>query len=283
MLLAFRRPTVLAIHPQSWARPAGSIDFRVTQRFDVPDSFYGGAQKHNAVDLGNFRCGDVVVAMAPGRVRRTKDNATALGAITDALGLVIDHGYGVTSEYWHLGAYTVADGAQVAAGQPIAAVGRTGLGNVCHLHIEVKRDGVRIDPEPLMFGASLIVEEGEMKLPVGMAHIAQGLVGANNRLRRDPFSTIGSRVLDGEIYVQVYGKGIPGQPYTIGNVSGSSYAFVGAYGEAWYVAEPLLRDVQLTQAGQALIPPVIDNRVERARTAALGADQALDAVLAALG
>jgi hypothetical protein len=159
--LAFRRPTVLPIHRQGWLRPAGLIDFRVTQRFDVPDSFYGGKQDHNAVDLGNFRCGDAVVAMAPGTARRVQDNATALGAKTNALGLVIDHGSGITSEYWHLNGYSVASGAKVAAGQQIAIVGRTGLGDVCHLHVEVKRNGVRIDPEPLMFGTPLIIEEDD--------------------------------------------------------------------------------------------------------------------------
>jgi len=160
--LTFRRPTVLPIHPSTWVRPAGNIDFRVTQRFDVQDSFYGGAQKHNAVDLGNFRCGDAVVAMVAGTAYRVKDNATALGAPTDALGLRIDHGFGITTEYWHLNGYSVADGANVVVGQQVGIVGKTGLGNVCHLHTEVKVNGVRIDPEPLMFGEALMIQEDDV-------------------------------------------------------------------------------------------------------------------------
>jgi hypothetical protein len=169
--LAFRRPTVLPIHPQTWIRPTGNTDFRVTQRFAVPDSFYGGSQQHNAVDLGNFRCGDAVVAMAPGIARRTQDNATALGAKTDALGMIVDHGNGIQSEYWHLQGYAVASGVRVATGQHIASVGRTGLGDVCHLHVEVKRFGVRIDPEPLMFGTPLTIEE-DSPMDFGGAELA---------------------------------------------------------------------------------------------------------------
>jgi len=162
--LTFRRPTVLPIHRASWVRPAGNIDFRVTQTFASLDGFYAG-KPHNAVDLGNFRCGDAVVAMLAGTCRRVKDNATALGAATDALGLIIDHGFGVTIEYWHLQSYSVPDGAKVSAGQQVAIVGKTGLGNVCHLHTEVKLNGVRIDPEPLMFGGSLSIGGDDVKLP----------------------------------------------------------------------------------------------------------------------
>lgn len=281
--LTFRRPTVLPVRPQSWSRPPGSIDFRVTQRFDVPDYFYGDGRKHGAIDLGNFRCGDAVVAMLDGTARLVKDRATTLGAKTDALGVLLDHGHGVTSEYWHLNAFSVPTGATVVAGQQIGVVGRTGLGDVCHLHVEVKRNGVRIDPEPLIFGGSLTIEEDDVKIPAG-SYLIRGSVAAGNRLRTDPATAEGSRITDKQYAVQVYMTGIAGEPYTLGGKPGNTYAWVGVFGQTWYVADPLLTDLTLTPTGSSLMPmPIADcsrqeNALRAIRTAAAGARQAIEAV-----
>jgi hypothetical protein len=286
--MTFRRPTALPIHPQTWVRPSGNTDFRVTQRFDVPDSFYGGRQQHNAIDLGNFRCGDAVVAMAPGVARRTQDNATALGAKTNALGVVVDHGSGITSESWHLNGYSVASGVRVTAGQQIGLVGRTGLGDVCHLHVEVKRNGVRIDPEPLMFGTPLNLED-DVTIPPGLAPLAIGVVGKGNRLRRDPTSTDGSRVLEADYQVQVYGYAVLGAPYTLAGISGDRYAWVGQFGELWYVAEPLLTSVRTTERLPVADCTAVEDelarirtKLARAATSAAGAAQAATATVEAL-
>jgi hypothetical protein len=143
--------------------PRAYDTFRITQQFDDQDSYWAAIdaaagrtpRTHQATDIGNFTCGDPVVAMAPGVATRVKDNATALGAASDALGVRIDHGSGISTEYWHLARQVVADGQRVAAGQQIGTVGNTGLKAVCHTHIEAKRNGVKFDPEPLMFGGSV--------------------------------------------------------------------------------------------------------------------------------
>lgn len=164
--LTFRRPTIEPLHPGSWDRPTSGTDaddFRITQQFDDPDFYWSkidpakAALGHRATDIGNARCGYPLVAMHAGRVIRLRDNATALGAPTDALGLRIDCGFGITLEYWHLERYAVADGATVAAGALVGYVGKTGLGSVCHCHIEAKSNGIRFNPEPLMFGGSITV------------------------------------------------------------------------------------------------------------------------------
>lgn len=159
-ILQFRSPVTKPLLRAGTAKPVppdprAYETFRVTQTFDSLDGYYKGV-KHNAVDIGNFRCGDPVVAMAPGRAWPVQDSAGALG-------VKINHGNGVWSEYWHLNRRDVTPGMEVIAGQQIGIVGSTGLGSVCHLHVEVKVDGVRIDPEPLMFGGSLTVGE-DMKL-----------------------------------------------------------------------------------------------------------------------
>lgn len=172
--ITFRRPTIARLHRADAPIPPPG-EFRVTQRFGSPDFYWSNVANppsplptHGATDIGNFRCNDPIVAMAPGIAYRIKDNASAVTPppgeppYTDALGIRVDHGHGITTEYWHLNAWSVAHGARVAAGQQIGILGSTGLGRVCHTHIEAKRDGIRFDPEPLMFGGSITVEDDDM-------------------------------------------------------------------------------------------------------------------------
>lgn len=163
-VLIFRSPVTTKLHPATAPVPPAG-EFRVTQQFGDPDYYWSNVPNppnplptHNATDIGNRRCNDPIVAMAAGIAYPIRDNATAYGAATDALGVRIDHGNGITTEYWHLSRQDVTSGQKVSAGQRIGLLGATGLGAVCHCHIEAKRNGVRIDPEPLMFGGSLEVD-----------------------------------------------------------------------------------------------------------------------------
>lgn len=243
--ITFRRPTVLPVHPRGWTRPPGNIDFVVTQEYDDPDAYYGGDRKHRATDLGNFRCGDAVVSMASGTAYLVQDAAGALG-------VVVDHGYGVTSEYWHLGGRSVANRQRVLAGTIIGKHGATGL-NIggCHLHVEVKRNGVRIDPEPLMYGGSItVITEGDrVKLPPAIQAVIRGTVKPGTRLRVSPWTADHAVTFDVDTTIQVFGTEVRGQEYTLGGVPGNTYAWVGHAGFAYYVAEPLVLNLRL--AGDA--------------------------------
>lgn len=146
--------------------------FRVTTRFLDPDTLgrkdaAGKVLRHSAVDVGNFRCGDPVTAMAGGVARRAHDEAKANGAANDALGVIIDHGNGILTEYWHLSSFAVADGVKVRRGQRIGFVGNTGHGGACHCHIELKVNGERTDPEPHMFGQALAIGASNTQQPGG--------------------------------------------------------------------------------------------------------------------
>lgn len=170
--IEFRSPVRVPLLPFGARKPMppdprAYDTFRVTQRFDDPD-FINPQVQHNAVDIGNFRCGDTVVSMAAGTATRVKDNAKAArGAPSDALGIRVDHGGGIISEYWHLSQWLTVSGTRVNAGQPIGSVGDTGLGSVCHLHIEVKINGRRVDPLPYMMGA---VNVAFRDVPAGSTH-----------------------------------------------------------------------------------------------------------------
>jgi murein DD-endopeptidase MepM/ murein hydrolase activator NlpD len=58
----------------------------------------------------------------------------------------IDHGGGVETLYAHLSRVDVVDGQTVAAGDHIGAVGDRGNSTGPHLHVEVRLDGVPVDP-----------------------------------------------------------------------------------------------------------------------------------------
>jgi murein DD-endopeptidase MepM/ murein hydrolase activator NlpD len=61
--------------------------------------------------------------------------------------IVLDHGDGVTTLYGHLKSYRVKSGDVVAAGGLIGAVGDTGNATTTHLHFEIRRNGIGVDPE----------------------------------------------------------------------------------------------------------------------------------------
>ncbi|MGQ9491126.1 MAG: LysM peptidoglycan-binding domain-containing M23 family metallopeptidase [Anaerolineae bacterium] len=60
--------------------------------------------------------------------------------------VVLDHGNGVYTGYWHLAELGVAEGDQVARGQLLGKVGSTGLSTGAHLHWELRVLGMAVDP-----------------------------------------------------------------------------------------------------------------------------------------
>ena len=61
--------------------------------------------------------------------------------------IVVDHGNGMQSTYNHLSSIETPVGAVVAKGQRLAGAGTTGNSTGCHLHFEIVRNGVTVDPQ----------------------------------------------------------------------------------------------------------------------------------------
>ena len=122
----------------------GHPAFRVTQSFNHFDAIFRN-RIHGAMDIGNFYCGDRVVAMGPGTVTRLRDP-------NGALGVRVSHPNGYKTEVWHLSRYKATDGSQTKAGNVLGYVGSSGLDiGGCHVHVVViKPDGQITDPWPLI-------------------------------------------------------------------------------------------------------------------------------------
>ena len=95
-----------------------------------------------------FHAGTDVAADTGTPVAAFADGTVDFIGESDAYGLYIqlDHGNGVTSFYCHCSALYAHKGETVTKGQTIAAVGETGNATGPHLHLELKRDGVLLNP-----------------------------------------------------------------------------------------------------------------------------------------
>jgi len=102
-----------------------------------------------AANVPSWRHAGVDIAAA----RNTSVNAPAAGTVADVgeyiltgRTVIIDHGQGVMSAYFHLDTALVRRGDQVAAGKRIGRVGATGLATGPHLHYGIYIHGKDVDP-----------------------------------------------------------------------------------------------------------------------------------------
>ncbi|MBX0331053.1 peptidoglycan DD-metalloendopeptidase family protein, partial [Oscillochloris sp. ZM17-4] len=68
------------------------------------------------------------------------------GCATPARAVIVDHGNGYRTLYWHLYRVTVEAGQQVAAGEQVGVAGESGCANGAHLHFQVQYLGRDVDP-----------------------------------------------------------------------------------------------------------------------------------------
>ena len=99
--------------------------------------------RHAGLDVA-AASGAPVRASAGGRVALAGDFYFSGGSV------VLDHGDGLFTMYFHLSRLDVKDGDVVAAGQRIGAVGATGRATGPHLHWAARLLGARVDPAALL-------------------------------------------------------------------------------------------------------------------------------------
>jgi murein DD-endopeptidase MepM/ murein hydrolase activator NlpD len=126
--------------------------FRVTQewgptRFVLEPAYtYKGTYYphfHGGIDIANA-CGTPIKAIGNGTV---KASGQPLWPWDSGYGVVISHGYGIQSWYWHLKAQVIVRAGQVVKmGQVIGYEGSTGNSTGCHLHMGLNDHGVWENP-----------------------------------------------------------------------------------------------------------------------------------------
>lgn len=131
---------------QWWMGPfIAPVEGRITSRFGTRRSYNGGpaTSYHEGIDYD----------APPGApVRAANDGQVALAEPLTVRGnaVIIDHGLGVHSGYYHLSEISVREGQQVKKGDVVGKVGDTGLATGPHLHWEIRVSGVNVDPTQWM-------------------------------------------------------------------------------------------------------------------------------------
>ena len=124
----------LFVHP--FRRPAGAV----TSTFGEWRTFNDGHRsQHLGLDLGEAE-GTKVLATNSGTVALVRETFLAGNIV------VINHGGGITSMYFHLSKPLVAEGDAVALGAPIGLAGHTGRTTGPHLHLSIHVAGGMVDP-----------------------------------------------------------------------------------------------------------------------------------------
>ena len=114
---------------------------RVTSRFSSSRQhpILGYARAHNGVDY-QAGTGAPVVSVAPGVI--TMAGWTGGGGRT----VKVRHPNGYETEYLHLSAINVRQGARISQGELLGQVGKTGLATGPHLHYGLKKNGRYVNP-----------------------------------------------------------------------------------------------------------------------------------------
>lgn len=116
------------------------MEGRVTSRFGYRKSPVGGGRTyHNGVDLA-APARSRILSSAAGRVIKVS-RSWAKG-----LNVLIQHANGFSTAYFHLSKVEVDEGEVVRQGQLIGLEGSSGQSTGPHLHFEIHKDGVAVDP-----------------------------------------------------------------------------------------------------------------------------------------
>jgi hypothetical protein len=107
---------------------------------DKINPFYKVPMKHNGLDL-IAPAGEPVYAVADGVVKEVIKSRKGLGNV-----VVVDHGNGYRTRYAHLADIEVRKGRKVKRGTRLGYVGVSGNSFAPHLHYEVLRDTLVMDP-----------------------------------------------------------------------------------------------------------------------------------------
>lgn len=111
-----------------------------------------GYRKDPFTNKPSFHAGLDIAARVNEPVYSTADGTVVTAASDQSRGnyVIIEHSKGLRTWYLHLNKLLVKSGDRVHKGDTIGLLGSTGRSTGPHLHYEVMKNGVRIDPEPYL-------------------------------------------------------------------------------------------------------------------------------------
>ncbi len=149
--LVLRKQEMLASIPS--VEPIPQDQARLSSGFgERMHPIYKIAKAHLGLDFTS-PVGTPIHATGDGTVEFAGYNTSGYG-----IHVILDHGFGYQTLYGHMSVIKVRKGQKVKRGDVIGEVGSTGLSTGPHLHYEVHKDGVPMDPVNFLFN-SLTPEE----------------------------------------------------------------------------------------------------------------------------
>jgi len=133
------KPIATAMPVTQLARGTGELAWPVEGNITQYPVWY-----HMALDIANPAAPGIAAA-ASGKVVLVERQRYAYGHH-----VIIDHGNGLSTLYAHLSEIYVEVGQNVSRGQIIGKMGSTGRSTGIHLHFEVRKNGVAVNPLPFL-------------------------------------------------------------------------------------------------------------------------------------
>ncbi len=107
------------------------------------DPVTGTAAKHLGIDI-SAPMNTPVLSAFEGKVLRAETNEYYGNFV------MVEHPTGIVTLYGHLSSISVNPGDRISSGHPLGYSGDSGRTTGPHLHFEVRKDGVHLDPVPYM-------------------------------------------------------------------------------------------------------------------------------------
>ena len=126
-------PSIQPVKSSDLRRMASGYGYRI-------DPFTKARRMHFGMDFSAKR-GTRIYATGDGTVSRADSRAAGFGKHVR-----IDHGFGYVTIYAHMDRYLVVKGDKIKRGDLIGYVGSSGRSVAPHLHYEIVKDGVKINP-----------------------------------------------------------------------------------------------------------------------------------------
>jgi len=126
-------PAIQPISNKDLRRMASGYGYRI-------DPVYKTRKMHHGMDF-TAPTGTEIYATGDGVVERAKWNRMGYG-----YHVIINHGYGYQTLYAHMSKIIAKPGKKVKRGELIGLIGNTGKSTAPHLHYEVHKDNIKINP-----------------------------------------------------------------------------------------------------------------------------------------